>query len=208
MVVAVSTTIAVARTAARSSTVANARLAMGIALATTSLERGNPRLAARRRQGQGLPVWNAQLLGSPGETWVSRMLGEPGQSKEAGSEACGSILCTTSVTLRVTSQASASTARRWRATNPAKGTAVARITPTTKTTLLSPSRPRLASEPSAMYYLLKGSWPSQCPSRTRTPTTTATTVLSSEADNIVPCNDQTLSLSLSTESVNLRPQIN
>jgi len=32
------------------------------------------------------------------------------------------------------------------------------------------------------------------PSRTRTPTTTATTVLSSEADNIVLCNDQTLSL--------------
>ena len=48
MVVAVSTTIAVARTAARSATVANARLAMGIALATTSLERGNPRLAAKK----------------------------------------------------------------------------------------------------------------------------------------------------------------
>jgi len=33
-------------------------------------------------------------------------------------------------------------------------------------------------------------------------------ILISEADNIVPCNDQTLSLSLSTESVNLRPQKN
>jgi hypothetical protein len=56
MVVAVSTTIAVARTAARSATVANARLAMGIALATTSLERGNPRLAAKKTTRQGLPV--------------------------------------------------------------------------------------------------------------------------------------------------------
>jgi hypothetical protein len=36
----------------------------------------------------------------------------------------------------------------------------------------------------------------------------ATTVLISKADNIVPRNDQTLSLSLSTKSVNLRPQIN
>jgi len=60
-------------------------------------------------------------------------------------------MLTTSITLRVTPEASASTARRWRATNPAKGTVVARITPTTKTILPSPSRPRLASEPSAMY---------------------------------------------------------
>ncbi len=36
----------------------------------------------------------------------------------------------------------------------------------------------------------------------------ATTVLISEADKIVPCNNQTLSLSLSTKSVKLRPQIN
>ncbi len=36
----------------------------------------------------------------------------------------------------------------------------------------------------------------------------ATTVLISEADNIVPCNDQTPLLSLSTKSVKLRPQIN
>ena len=64
---------------------------------------------------------------------------------------------TTSVTLRVTPQASASTARRWRATNSAKGTVVTRITPTTMTTLLLPSHPCLASKPSAMYYLLKGS---------------------------------------------------
>ncbi len=73
-------------------------------------------------------------------------------------------------------QASASTARRWWVTNPAKGTVVARITPTTKTTLPSPSQPCLASEPSAIYYLLKGSWPSQCPSWMRTPTMMATMV--------------------------------
>jgi len=53
MVVVVSTTIAVAMTVAppterRSATIANARLAMGIALATISLERGNPRLAAKK----------------------------------------------------------------------------------------------------------------------------------------------------------------
>ncbi len=48
MAVAVSTMITVARTAARSATVANARLAMGIALATTRLERGNPWLAAKK----------------------------------------------------------------------------------------------------------------------------------------------------------------
>ncbi len=93
-------------------------------------------------------------------------------------------MLTTSVTLRVTPQASASTARRWQATNPEKGTVVARITPTMKTTLPSPSRPCLASEPSAMYYLLKGSWPSQCPSWMRTPTTTATTI---------DCNEHTRS---------------
>ena len=53
MVIIVSTTIGVVRTAAppterRSATVANAWHAMGIALATTSLERGNPRLAAKK----------------------------------------------------------------------------------------------------------------------------------------------------------------
>jgi hypothetical protein len=73
MVIVISLTIAVAMTAApptegQSATVANARLAMGIALAVISLEKGNPRLAGKKRQGQGLPVQNAQLLGSPGET--------------------------------------------------------------------------------------------------------------------------------------------
>jgi hypothetical protein len=53
VVVVVSTTIAVATTVApptehRSTTIANARLAMGIALATISLERGNPWLAAKK----------------------------------------------------------------------------------------------------------------------------------------------------------------
>ena len=46
------------------------------------------------------------------------------------------------------------------------------------------------------------------PHGTMTMSSHATTVLISEADNIVPHNDQTLSLSLSTKSVNLRPQIN
>jgi hypothetical protein len=46
------------------------------------------------------------------------------------------------------------------------------------------------------------------PHGSMTMSSNATTVLISEADNIVPCNDQTLSLSLSTESINLRPQIN
>ena len=71
-------------------------------------------------------------------------------------------MLTTSVALRVTLQASATTARRWQATSPAKGTVVAWITPTTKTTLPSPSWPCLASKPNTMYYLLKRSWPSQC----------------------------------------------
>ena len=46
------------------------------------------------------------------------------------------------------------------------------------------------------------------PHGTMTMLSHATTVLISEADNIVPCKDQTLSLSLSTKSVNHRPQIN
>ena len=46
------------------------------------------------------------------------------------------------------------------------------------------------------------------PHGTMTMSSHATTVLISEADNIVPRNDQTLLLSLSTKSVNHRPQIN
>jgi hypothetical protein len=46
------------------------------------------------------------------------------------------------------------------------------------------------------------------PHGTMTMSSHATTVLISEADNIVSCNDQTPSLSLSTKSVKLRPQIN
>jgi hypothetical protein len=46
------------------------------------------------------------------------------------------------------------------------------------------------------------------PHGSMTMSSNGTTVLISEADNIVPCNNQTLSLSLSTESINLRPQIN
>ncbi len=73
IVIVVSKTIVVATTAAppterRSATIANARLVMGIALATISLERGNFGWLRKRWQGQGLPVQNAQLLGSPGKT--------------------------------------------------------------------------------------------------------------------------------------------
>jgi hypothetical protein len=46
------------------------------------------------------------------------------------------------------------------------------------------------------------------PHGTTTTLSHATTVAISEADNIVPRNDQTFSLSLSTKSVNRRPQIN
>jgi hypothetical protein len=46
------------------------------------------------------------------------------------------------------------------------------------------------------------------PHGTMTMSSHATTVLISEADNIVLCNDQTLSLSLSTKGVNRKQQIN
>ena len=73
IVIVVSTTIAVATTAApptehQSATLANARLTMGIALATISLERGNLWLAAKKTARARAPRMNAQLLESPGET--------------------------------------------------------------------------------------------------------------------------------------------
>ena len=46
------------------------------------------------------------------------------------------------------------------------------------------------------------------PHGTMTMSSHATTVLISKADNIVLCNDQTLSLSLSTKGVNRKQQIN
>jgi hypothetical protein len=163
IVVVVSTTIAVATTAApptehRSATVANARLAMGIALATISLERGNPRLVANKTAGARAPraKCTATRVARQNMSGPNVRRARPIKRSRQQSMQKHTTL-TTSITLQVMPQASASTARRWRATNPAKGTVVARITPTTKTTLPSPSRPRLASKPSAIYYLLKGS---------------------------------------------------
>ena len=163
IVVVVSTTIAVATTATppterQSATIANARLVMGIALATISLERGNPWLATKKTARARAPRAKCTA------TWVARQNMSGPNARRARPikrsrqrSVRKHTMLTMSVTLQVTPQASASTTRRWRATNPAKGTEVARITPTTKTTLPSPSRPCLASEPSAIYYLLKGS---------------------------------------------------
>ncbi len=163
IVVVVSTTIAVATTAAppterRSATVANARLAMGIALVTISLERGNPWLAANKTTGARAPHAKCtatrvarQNMSGP-NAWRARPIKRSRQQSVRKH-----TTLTTSLTLRVMPQASASTARRWGATNPEKGTVVARITLTTKTALPSPSQPCLASKPSTMYYLLKGS---------------------------------------------------
>ena len=159
IVVVVLTTIAVATTAApptehQSATVANARLGMGITIATINLERGNPRLAANKTARARAPrtKCTATRVARQNMSGPNARRARPIKRSRQQSVRKHTML-TTSVTLQVTPQASASTPRRWQATNPAKGTVVARITLTTKTTLPLPSRPRLASKLSAMHYL-------------------------------------------------------
>ena len=99
MVIDVSTTIAVATTAAhpmecQSATVANARLAMGIALATISLEKGNPRLAAKKDgKGKGSPCEMHSYSGRPAKHEWAECSESPANQKKSAAEACGSILC-------------------------------------------------------------------------------------------------------------------
>jgi hypothetical protein len=176
-VVVASTTIAITTTVGlptgrQNATVVTAQFAMGIALATISLESGSPRLTVRKtarvsslRARCTAPRVARQSTVGPNvqrtrPTRRSRQQSAPKRTTR-----------TTSAALRATPQASATIVRRWRATDPVVSTmTVARTTPTTKTTSPSPFWPRLASKPSARY-LPKRSLPLQCPSRIMAPTT-------------------------------------
>jgi hypothetical protein len=175
-VVVASTMIAMAMTVAlptgrRNATVVTAWLAMGIALATISLENKNPWLAARKTAR--VSSSRAKCTATREKHGWAECSENPANKRSRQQSARKRTTRTTSAALRATPRASATIVRCRRVTSPATSTTtVARTTPTTKITLLLPFRPRLASEPSARYYLPKRSLPSRCLSWTMAPTMT------------------------------------
>ena len=151
-IVVVSTTIAMATTAAppterQNAAVVNARLAMGITFATISQENGNPWLAARMTAGVSPPRAKCTATRVARQSTVGPNVWRTWPTKKSWQQSMRKrTTLTTSASLRATPRASATIVRCGRATSPATSTTVAQITsPTTKTTLPSPFRSCLAS---------------------------------------------------------------
>jgi hypothetical protein len=177
-IVVVSMTITMATTAApptehRNATMMNARLAMGIALETISLENRNPWLAARKTAGVSPPRAKCTATRVARQSTVGPNVWRTRPTKKSRQRSAQKrTTLTTSAALQATPGASATIAQCGRATSPATSTTIAWITPTMETTSPSPFWPRLASKPSARHYLPKRSLPLQCLSQTMAPTTT------------------------------------
>ena len=133
-ILVMSMTIAVATTTTpptecQSANVANAWLAMGIALMTISLESRSHRLAARKTAKARAPRAKCIIIRVTRQSmsglnaWRTRPI-----KRSRRRSVWKHTTLTTSVALQVTLQASATTAQRWQATSSAKGTVVAWIT--------------------------------------------------------------------------------
>ena len=156
----------------QNATVVNAWLAMGIALATISLENGNPWLAARKMAGVSPPRAKCTATRVAWQSTVGPNVWRTRPTKRSRQRSVPKrTTLTTSAALRATPQASVTIVRCKQATSPATSTTVARITPTTKSTSPLPIWPHLASEPSARHYLPNRILPLQCLSWMMAPTT-------------------------------------
>ena len=176
-IVVASTTIAMATTAAlpmgrQNATMVTAWLAMGITLATISLENRNPRLAGRKTAGVSPPRAKCTATRVARRSTVGLNVRRTRPTKKSQQQSVWKrTTLRTSAILQATPRASATIVRCERATSPATSTTVTQTNPTTKTTSPSSFWPRLASKPSARHYLPKRSLPSQCLSRTMVLTT-------------------------------------